>query len=798
MRTKSVVVWSARVLAGLVLLSALGIGGAYVWLRGSLPQTAGTLRIAALEAPVEVRRDGDGIVTIRAQSERDAAVALGYVHAQDRLWQMDFMRRSGAGRLSEVVGPATRRLDRFMRTLGLYRVAEANVEQASPALRAVLDAYAAGVNAFMADPGGPLPLEFQLLRYRPEPWTPADSLVWGRLMALQLSGNWTEEILRARVARRLTPAQVADLWPAYPADAPVVLAEIAADLNRLPLRDLGAVLPWELAPKDASNVWALAGGLTASGKPILANDPHLALSAPGQWYLARIETPERTRAGATAPGVPFLIAGHNGRIAWGFSTTHSDTQDLFVERVDPADPARYLTPTGAQPFETRAETITILGEEPDLVTVRRTRHGPVISDAVGEAAQAATTAGGESAVLALAWPALRADDRTAEALFAINRASNWDEFQAAAKDFNSPQQNIVYADTTGTIGFAAPARVPVRKRGDGRLPVPGWSGEFDWQGTIPVAELPMQVNPPAQRVIVANNKIVPDSYPYLLTTDWPDPYRAQRIQDLLDASDKTPARVEGSQAIQQDIVSLAARAVLPYLLQAQVQTDRGREALDILANWDGGMRRDSPAPLLFYAWLYELNRLVLADELGEDFADFQRPKIDILLRVLSDRQAWCDDVATGPVEDCQTQLVAALEAALNKLALRFPKAIGQLRWGAAHRVEFKHPILSRIPLLGWFFAYGLESDGGSYTVNRGGVSFAGASGDLFENVQGPGYRAVYDLADLDNSRFMIATGQSGNPLSRDYGNLATRWRDGDYVKLVGDTTAETRTLRLTP
>ncbi len=798
MRIRSLIVWTTGIVAGLVLLLVLGTGGAYLWLRGSLPRTEGTLQIAALKAPVEVLRDSDGIVTIRAQSETDAAVALGYVHAQDRLWQMDFTRRSGAGRLSEVVGPATRRLDRFMRTLGLYSVAEANVEQASPALRAVLDAYADGVNAFIADPGGPLPLEFQLLRYRPEPWRPADSLVWGRLMALQLSGNWTEEILRARVARRLTPQQVADLWPAYPADGPVTLADVASDLDGLPLRELASLLPWELAPKDASNSWVLAGTLTASGKPLLANDPHLALSAPGQWYLARIETPEGTRAGATAPGVPFLVAGHNGRIAWGFTTTHSDTQDLFVERVDPADPARYLTPNGPTAFDTREETIVILGEEPDIITVRSTRHGPVISDVVDEAADTAKTAAGSNAVLALAWPALRPDDRTAEALFAINRARNWDEFEAAAADFHSPQQNIVYADTSGTIGFVAPARVPVRKRGDGRVPVPGWSGEFDWDGFIPFADLPRRVNPPAQRVIAANNKIVADDYPYLLTPDWPDPYRAQRIQDLLDADSRTPVSIEASQTIQQDVVSLAARTLLPSLLAAEPQTDRGREALDILSRWDGGMRRDDPAPLLFYAWLYALNRAVLSDELDGDFAAFQSPKVDFLLRVLRDGHAWCDDVATGPAEDCQTQLVTALETALNTLALRFPKAIGQLRWGDAHRARFNHPILSRIPLLGKVFTYSVESDGDSYTVNRGGVSFSGASGDLFEDVHGPGYRAVYDLATLDNSRFMIATGQSGNPLSPYYGNLTERWRDGVYLKLVGDATAPTRTLRLTP
>ncbi len=785
--------WILRALGAAVVLLGLVVGGAVLWLRGSLPETEGTLEIAGLEAPVEVLRDADGLVTIRAANERDAALALGYVHAQDRLWQMDFMRRTGAGRLSELLGPRTLRFDRFMRTLGLARVAEANVAALAPRVRRLLEAYAAGVNAFLADPGGPLPLEFHILGYEPGPWRPADSLLWGRLMAFQLSGNWPEELLRARLAQRLRPEQVDFLWPGYPAGAPVSLPDLAA-LDGARLRRLADILPWQLRPKDASNAWVLAGPLTASGLPLLANDTHLALSAPGTWYLARIETPELTLAGATAPGVPFHILGHNGHIAWGTTTTHSDTQDLFMERVAEGDPARYMTPEGPRPFETRQEVIEVRDGAPERITVRRTRHGPVISDVVPQAEDAAET----ETVLALAWPGFAPDDRSAEALYAINRARGWRAFRAALERFHSPHQNFVYADTGGTIGFAAPARVPIRRRGDGRAPVPGWSGAYDWVGEIPFDELPLAVDPPAQRVVSANNKVVPDDYRYLLSADWPDPYRAQRIAELLDSDGVSGGSPEGARAMQQDVESLAVRALLPLLLETEPTSERARAALSVLRAWDGRLTRDSPAPLAFYAWVRELTRVLLADELDADFADFRRADVRLLVRVLRAGQEWCDDVATPARETCAQQLAVALEDALDRIALRFRHPVERLRWGEAHLARFAHPMLSRAPLLGGILSYAVESAGGNYTLNKAGVRLRGPPETLFENVHGPGYRAVYDLADLDGSRFMIATGQSGNPLSPLYGNLAGRWRDGIYVKLDGAETAAHTRLRLSP
>ncbi|MCH8809499.1 MAG: penicillin acylase family protein, partial [Proteobacteria bacterium] len=655
---KRFLVWTLRGCGAIALLFALGAGGGYLWLRASLPKTEGTIEIAGLEATVEVLRDADGLVTIRAGGERDAALALGYVHAQDRLWQMDLMRRIGAGRLSEILGSATLGADRLMRTLGYYRVAKANAAHLSAPVRALFEAYAAGVNAFISEPGGPLPPEFQFLRYEAEPWRVADSLVWGRLMARQLSGNWPTELLRKRLARRLTPDQIGFLWPDTPAGALVTTGKLSAPLEGTRSEALTLGPPWEPAPKGASNSWVLAGSQTQGGRPILANDPHLALTAPGLWYLARIETPELTVTGATTPGMPFVVFGHNGRIAWGFTNTDSDTQDLFIERVAKDDPARYQTPEGSSRFETREEVIAVKGTEAERLTVRATGHGPVISDVLPLAADAV----GPNEVLALAWPALRPDDRTAEALYGINRARDWDGFRAALRNFHSPQQNIVYADTGGTIAFIAPGRVPIRKRGDGRAPVPGWSGEFDWTGFIPFDELPMTVNPAPGRIVAANNKIVPDDYPYLITADWADHYRAERINEMLDSSH--PGTLEGSRAMQQDIVSLGVRELLPLLLEARPDTDEGRLALTVLGEWDGRMDREQAAPLVFFSWIRELNRVLLSDELGEAFANFQYPKMDLLARILTDDQIWCDDIGTEAREDCAAQLATALEAAL--------------------------------------------------------------------------------------------------------------------------------------
>jgi penicillin amidase len=509
----------------------------------------------------------------------------------------------------------------------------------------------------------------------------------------------------------------------------------------------------------------------------LANDPHLELSSPGVWYLVRIEAPDQLLVGVTAPGVPFVLLGHNGRLAWGFATTHSDTQDLFIERLADGDPSRYQVPDGlSEPFNLREETIAIKDQEPLTLMVRRTRHGPIVSDLLEDQWEST-----EDRVLSLAWAALRPDDRTPEALYRLNRAVDGRSFRAALEDFHSPQQNIFYADRLGTIAFAAPARVPMRRAGDGRRPVPGWTGEFDWTGMVPFDELPQSVNPASGRLINANNRIVDDSYPHLITGNWPNDFRARRIAEQLDQEPKHS--LEAATALQLDTFSGGARALLPHLLELAEASEEEEDALGLLAAWDYHMDHERPEPLIFYAWMAALNEVLLADELGPLWREFQRANPAVLSQILAGAPQWCDDVTTPEVEEnCAEAVSRALEHAIAFLTKRFEVQVSALRWGMAHRARFEHPIYSRMPLVSDVASFAVEAPGGDTTVNRGGVRFS-APEVLFENIHGAGLRAVYDLADLDRSRFMIATGQSGNPLSPYYGNFAEAWRDGATVTM---------------
>jgi penicillin amidase len=791
----------AAVAGVLVLVPPLALLGTYLWMRAQQPQTSGTVAIPGSGAPAEIVRDGQGVVHIFAATERDAYRALGYAHAQDRLWQMETMRRASAGRLAELIGVKygdfALRTDRLMRTLGVRRSAEAMAATLSPDARAAFDAYAEGVNAYLETRSEALPLEFQLLRHTPEPWTVADSLVWAKLMALQLSANYRDELFRSRVLEWLSPQQIDDL---FPPDAPGSPTTLAGELRGMDMRDMVrrtlAALP-QMGFDTASNEWVLTGARTTTGKPILANDPHLGLEAPILWYLARIVTPGFTSAGATVPGVPLTILGHNGKVAWGFTTTHSDTQDLFVEKPDPRDPARYLTPDGSQPFETRAETIAVAGEASQTLTVRSTRHGPVVSDLD---APPAADAGGSGAgpVLALSFPGLSDDDTSAEALYRLNHAATAETARDALRLHVAPQQNVVYADVTGEVGFITPGRVPIRRKGDGRVPVPGWTGEYDWTGFLPYYALPQAVNPPSGQFVNANNAVVGRDYPYRLATEWPDPSRAKRIVEMLGAGRHS---VEDVARQQMDIVSLPARDFLPELLKYPTPPGLASDAAALLRGWDGRMDRERPEPLIFTMWLRELVRAVFADELGADFAAYWDLRPEALRRVIHDRPDWCDDVTTPQKESCADMIGRSLESAVATLAERHGSKPKNWRWGDDHKVALAHRMLSRLPLIGGTADLSVETDGDFFTVNRGSTTIRD-SANPFRHVHGSGFRAVYDLADLDNSRFVIATGQSGNIWSRHWGDLVEMWRDGGALRLAGDrgtlVSAGAEVLTLTP
>ncbi len=762
-----------------LLIVLLGI---FIWLRGSLPKTSGELRIGGLNAPVDVVRDANAVPHIYADSAEDAYFALGFVHAQDRLWQMDFQRRVGAGRLSEVVGEAALETDKFLRTLGVYRAAERTFDNLNAPTQGALLAYSAGVNSFLETRRGPLPPEFLILGYEPHAWEPADSIVWLKMLSWDLSGNWGDELLRARLLTHLSREQVADLFPPYPGDAPVVLPDFRAlyeDLNEnLPLADLWATSPKPLPPGTGSNNWVLSGAKSVTGSPLLANDPHLQLQAPSLWYFAHLSAPGLDVTGATLPGLPIAVLGRTDATAWGFTNTGPDTQDLFIERIASDDPDVYETPDGTRAFMRRSEIIKVKGGDDVLLEVRESRHGPIISDVSAAAARVANGATrgepGERYALAFAWTTLRDDDLSMQAGLALNRTRNWAEFENATRDFHSPQQSIVYADVAGNIGLIAPARVPIRAKGDGLVPVPGWSGEYDWTGFIPFEDLPRAFNPPSGQIMTANHKIVSDDYPYFLTSEWAEPYRAERITTLLG---QTSAHSLASfRRIQADQTSLMAREFLRVLLNASFEDQTLRDAQAELLGWDGTMARDGPEPLLFEAWYAEFTRGLYADELGDLFGDYWGFRPLVVRNILQNSPAWCDDVRTEAKETCEAQIVAAFERALSATKERYGNNLDAWRWGEAHYADNDHPVLGDTPL-GGLFNITIPNGGGPFTVNAARFGIDGS----FEQTAGPGYRALYDLAELDRSQFMHTTGQSGNVFSAHYRDFTRRWRDVDYI-----------------
>jgi penicillin amidase len=523
-------------------------------------------------------------------------------------------------------------------------------------------------------------------------------------------------------------------------------------------------------PGTASNAWAVDGTRSATGAPLLAGDPHLAFGFPGIWYLARIDTPDTTLAGATAPGVPFMVLGHNRDIAWTFTTTGADTEDVFIETPigakeaggNAADTTEYATPDGPLPFIVRHEIIKIRGQPDQLLTVRETRHGPVISDLDG----------GTGSILAVSMASLKPGNMAAAGLRALNLAHNVAEAGNAAAAITAPVQNLMVADRAG-IGLFVTGRVPIRRAGDGSVPVAGADGAHDWIGWASGEQLPRIVAPASGHLVNANERIAPPDFPVFLGRDWFGDWRARRIRELLAATDQHTA--DDFTRMQLDVVSPLARDLLPRLVTVQTDDPREAAALGLLKSWDGSMERDLPQPLIFTAWLDRFVDLVLRDA-GIPLTS-AGPRSEFAAYVLTSSgpsppgARWCHG-------DCGVLLRASLASAIADLAARFGPDPTTWRWGEPHQAVFANPLLSRLPVIGRLFSFRIESPGGDTTIDRGVPAR-----DSFESVHGPAFRAVYDLADLDRSRFVVAPGQSGNPLSSHAADFLRRWRDGDTIML---------------
>ena len=544
-----------------------------------------------------------------------------------------------------------------------------------------------------------------------------------------------------------------------------------------------AAAPPELPEGAGSNNWVVAGNHSVTGKPLLANDPHLGLSAPAVWYFAHLHTPESNLIGATLPGIPFVALGRSDRMAWGFTNTGPDVQDLYLEKLDTS--GGYLTPDGPRPFSLITETIKVKGGEDVRLEVRISRHGPIISD-VAKLASDATPRG---YALAFAWTALAEEDQTIRASIDLGRSKTWRDFLVAASQFNAPQQNMLYADVDGNIGFVAAGRIPVRKPVNdlqGLAPAPGWDAKYDWAGYIPFAELPQSYNPAGGRLWTANDKIVPPGYKHFITSEWQPPYRAERIRTLLEA---TPKHDTASFArMHADVLSTAMRDALPYLLATPPRSAPARKALEMLSRWNAEMRRDTAEPLIVAAWWRELTRRIYADELGEAFQTNWQPRAQFILNVLADRDGqsrWCDDVRTPGTETCAQLLGISLEVALGDLRRRYGDDMQAWRWGEAHQARHEHRPLGKQSLLARVFDIRVPTGGDAYTVNVGQFHLYDEA-DPYANRHAPSLRAIYDLADPEKSLFIHSGGQSGNRLSRHYKSFTRAWADGEYVPMITD------------
>lgn len=803
--TRTLFNWLLRALGLVVLLAALAAGLAWYLASHSLPDYDATHRLQDAPGEVEIVRDNYAVPHIFGETDEAVLYGLGFAHAQDRLWQLTLTRRVAQGRLSELFGERTVEVDHLMRALDIYGVARETARKQSPEVTAQLQAYADGINAYIdlvqreaLGRGAP---EFFLFEPQIAPWTPTDSVAVMKVMALRLSDKASKEALRAAASLRLDPERIMDLMP-EPPNAVIALPEYAGSLSVMPWQSaeawpepdpLSPVQPVGLA--GASNAFAAMPDRAAAGASLLASDPHLGLTAPGPMYLARLELEAGGVIGATIPGIPSILIGRNQNVAWGLTTSYLDDQDIYIERLDPEDPSRYETPDGMQSFRTRDSVIQIDGAAPRTVQLRWTRHGPVIPAPHFGAAQ--ITPSGH--VASLAWTGFETDDRTIEAAFGIMRAGSVDEVLELTDLYHAPSNNIIVADAE-TVALRAMGRAPLRlpeHDSQGRMPAAGWVAKNDWQGYADLDDNPISKDPEGGIVVNTNNRLTDAEFPNHWSFDWGDSHRILRAERLLNTREFHT--FDSFVEVQNDTVSQAARVLLPLIAKnlwyqgepaAQDTVERQRQiALEAMANWNGEMSQHSFEPLVYTAWVRQLQRRLVIDELGPLAERFSRPDPLFLERVFRDvdgASEWCDIRQSDTVETCEEMARLSLDAALLELAETYGNRVDSWRWGAAHVALHKHEVLGDVPLLGWLVNIRQETPGGDTTLMRGQIRARGEA--PYTNVHASVFRSVVDFADPESSVFVLSTGQSGHVLSRHYDDLALLWRRGEYISMALDPT----------
>ncbi len=794
--------------------SAASVGAVAV-MRRPLPRVSGRATLVGLNAQATVRRDRWGVPHISAASNGDLFAALGYVHAQDRLWQMELNRRTGHGCLAELFGPVALSSDQFIRTLGFSRIARAEVDLLDEETRATLEAYLRGVNGWIEAHRGRLPLEFSLLGLQAQPWELADLLVWPKVMALNLGGNWMSELFNAQVAAALGSVRAAELNPHYPPEAPIAVPPGTfawPDLGAAALRraNEAARFTGDSTAPQGSNAWVVSGARSSTGRPLLANDPHLGLGLPGIWYAAHLEGGDYHVAGVTFPGFCGVVIGHNPQIAWGVTAALTDTQDLYLERLHPEQPDRYLWQGEWRELERVREEIIVKGQRsPSILEVRLSHHGPLLDEVSSPAdsplhslpatpRDPAATSGEPAAAplaIALRWTALEPTPASARAVLRLNRATDWASFRAALEDWDVAPQNFIYADVNGHYGYALGGRLPIRAQGDGQLPVPGWDGAYEWTGYLPNAELPASLDPPDGFAVTANNRIAAPDHPHFtrIQGDYANPYRAERISELLAA---TPLHDLRSFArIQNDLRSLPG-VQLARLVTELTPSDRLEQtARDLLAAWDGDLTAES-VPATIYAGLRhhllrvvytELEALFAAQAALGAFASL--PANTYLDRALPMVLARMEAAPLPERSDAwlgggRTWL-GVLGEALSRTTSELCESLGSnpTRWsyGRIHSLTLRHP-LGAVAALAPLFNRGPWPTGGDIdTVNHHFIPRDSVSGPRYN---GPSYRQIIDPGDWDSARIIMPAGQSGHPASSHYADMNAAWRAGGYFPLL--------------
>ncbi len=829
--------WIKRIGGGLLLLLAVVALAVAVYVWRSLPQLSGSLQVAGLQQPVQIKRDASDVTHIFAQTDADVAFALGYTHAQDRSWQLETNWRVMHGLLSEVFGSATLETDQLMRSLGIIRAAQKQFDALPADAKAILQAYTQGINSFHQTSGQALPPEFHVLGVKPSLWQPADSVGWSLMMALDLGGNWGVEFARLASAKQVPTPQLWQLFPPYPGEQPASKVDFSAMYRELGLfassspnatktgaNKLDSIRassqfdfkdslskPFLAAPADlvamaqdagnvegkGSNNWVVAGSHSASGKPLLANDPHLGLGAPAIWYFTRMQSKASGMdvIGASFPGLPFVVLGRTAQVAWGVTNTGPDVQDLYIERINPANPAQYQTPDGWRDFEKRTDSIPVKGQAPVSYTYRASRHGPLISDAQAQYSETIDTT---KYAVALRWSALDADNRTVLAGLKVQKAKSVAQFFEACADWHSPMQNMVAADTAGAVYYKAIGKFPIRSPENdirGIAPALGWEAKYDWAGYVPYAQNPSDDGKKGW-ISTANQRIHASDYPHFMGQDWATPERFNRIESLLAATPKHD--LASMQRLHADTVSTPTQRLLPALLKTTSNHALAAAALEQLKGFDGNMIANSAAPLIFAAWADEVARGLITPKLGE--ATFKRLYGKRHFRGVVDQVMIGSDPAVGAYwcapQSCAEVSSAALGRALDKISAVQGQDVKAWNWGAAHLARSIHRPFGNVAPLAKYFDVTVPTGGDPWTVNVGQYWLNEAK--PYNNRHAASLRHVFDLSDLEKSGFMYQTGQSGLVWSRRYRDMSEGWAAVQYRPLQLAPRSFTAELSLTP